>query len=308
MENVLSLFFSPERTYIAYLEKTTNGLKLNKIGTTSSTIDLENLENPINQHSLEELYSFASQWATDTNLLTISIPMEYVIITQFPGRPNITTEEIMSVINIEIRQNYPQFNPEEFPTYLFQLAPRKEQTYFLASIIPKKIFQNVKILSNKMNKIVQRIEISQIASHNCLLYNYPEEKENFVAIFNVSDKFIDYSVIRGEEFYFYNLIKFNNYEQIPNLIEQNIGKVNNEFNISITSLYFFGTHLNKITLDKVSKYFENKQKNIKRLNAFRLVTTELDDASQQICARLAHHFPSCVGSILPELHKRIKVY
>lgn len=308
MESILSLFFSPERTYLASFELTQNGLKLLKIGTTSGPIDLENLEAPLNQNYLQELLNIVSDLNNNTNLLTVSIPMEYVIITQFPGRPNITTDEITSVINIEIRQNYPQFNPEEFPTYLFQLAPRKEQTYFLASIIPIKIFQSIKKISNKMNKIVQRIEISQIAAHNSLLYNYPEDKEKLVAIFNVSDKFIDYSVIKGNDFYFYNLIKYNTQEQIPSLIDQNLNKVINEFQIQISSLYFFGTHLNKILLDKVHKHFGSEVESIKRLNPFRLVTTELDEPSQQICARLAHHFPPCVGSILPELHKKVKVY
>lgn len=307
MENVLTIFFSPERIYIACIEKTKEGLALKKIGTTSSTIDLDNLENPINETGLQEFYELMNEFDGNNNIVTVSIPMEYVLITQFPGRPNITIDEIMSVINIEIRQNYPQFNPKDFPTYLFQLEPRKEQTYFLAAIIPMNIFHNIKSLTNRINKIVQRIEISQISAHSAFLFNYPEEKENIVGIFNISDKFIDYSVIKNNEFYSYNLIKYNFQDQIPNLIENNLTKVKNELNLEINSLYFFGTNFNKPLLNKINTLLGKKFEKIKRLNPFRLMFTDLDDSSKQICSRLAHHFPACVGSILPDVQKRVKI-
>ncbi len=307
MENVLTMFFSPERIYIACIGKTKEGLVLKKIGTTASPIDLDNLENSLNETGLQEFYELMNEFDDNNKIVTVSIPMEYVLITQFPGRPNITIDEIMSVINIEIRQNYPQFNPKDFPTYLFQLEPRKEQTYFLAGIIPMNIFQNIKSLTNQINKIVQRIEISQISAHNAFLFNYPEEKENIVGIFNISDKFIDYSVIKNNEFYSYNLIKYNVQDQIPNLIENNLAKVKNELNFEINSLYFFGTNFNKPLLNKINTLLGKKIEKIKRLNPFRLMFTDLDDSSKQICSRLAHHFPACVGSILPDVQKRVKI-
>ncbi|MCX7909701.1 MAG: hypothetical protein N2560_09345 [Ignavibacteria bacterium] len=308
MNSILSIFFSPERTYLALLEMTSNGLNLKNIGTTTDPIDLENIDNPSNEIPLKELYGLLNDFVEFTNIISVSIPMEYVILTQFPGRPNISTNEILSVINIEIRQQYPQFNTEEFPTHLFELMPRKEHTYYLAAIIPKKIFQGIKTIANKVGKIVERIEISQISAHNSLLYNYPEEKSKIVGIFNISDKFIDYSIVRNQDFFAYNLIKYNSQEQIPNLIQQNFEKIAKELNITIDSLFFFGSHLNKVLLEKISLQLKNKVEKIQRLNPFRLVTSELDAPTKQLCARIAHHFAPCVGSILPEFHKRIKIY
>jgi hypothetical protein len=308
MEKVLSIYFSPERTYLALLEKTNNGLKLKKVGTTSCPIDLESLESPFNEESLNEMYEILSETINESDFLTVSIPMEYVILTQFPGRPNITKDEIMSVINIEIRQNYPQFNPDEFPTFLFELMPRKGQTYFLAAIIPKKIFQSIKKISNNINKLVERIEISQITAHNAFLYNYPEEKDNFVALFNISDKFIDYSIIKGNEFYFYNLIKYNLPDELPDLIDPSLSKLQNELNIKPSSLYFFGTHLTRIFLNNFISKYGTKFQNIKRLNSLRLVSSGFSDAERQICSRIAHHLPACIGAVIPEYHKKIKIY
>lgn len=308
MKRILTLYFLPTRTYIAVLEKANKGLKLLNLSTSSTPVDLENLENPTNEQALEELYTTIEDISQETKFVSISIPMEYLIITQFPGRPQLSRDEIMTVLDFEIKQNYPQFNPEEFPTYLFELQPRKERIHFLAAIIPKKIFQTIKSIANQSNKTVQRIELSQISAHNCFLYNYPEERNNFVALFNLSDNFIDYSVIKGEEFYSYNLIKYNNEADIPRLIEQNVSKVNNEFSIHINSLYFFGTNLNKIIINNLNEHFKSKNLNIKRLNAFRLVANGMDENSKQICARIAHHFPACIGSVLPEYHKKVKFY
>lgn len=307
MERTLSILFSPERTYLSFLEKTINGLKLHRIGTTTSAIDLENFENPLNQNSLEELFELIFDFPADGSI-AVSIPMEYVILTQFPGRPNITKDEIMSVINIEIRQNFPQFNPDEFPTYLFELVPRRNNSHFLAAIIPKKIFQNIKSIANRLNKVVDRIEISQISSHNAFLYNYPEEKNNFVALFNISDKFIDFSVFKAEEFYFYNLLKYNSQEEIPKLMEKVLLKVNSEFQIQINSLYLFGTHLTRQILQQLIGALGTKYTAIKRLNPFRLVQSEIEEVDKQICSRIAHHFVPCVGAVIPEIHKRIKIY
>lgn len=306
MERTLSILFSPERTYLALLEKTQIGLKLHRIGTTSSPIDLENLDNPLNKDSLDELFELFSDFP-ENGSLAVSIPMEYVILTQFPGRPNITKDEVMSVINIEIRQNFPQFNPEEFPTYLFELVPRREHTYFLAAIIPKKIFQNIKSIANRWKKIVDRIEISQVSSHNALLYNYPEEKNNYVALFNISDKFIDFSLIKGNDFYFYNLLKYNSPEEIPELIDKGLSKVYSEFQIQINSLYLFGSHLTKPILQQITTKSGKKFQTLKRLNPFRLVQSEMEEIDKQICARIAHHFAPCVGAVIPEIHKRIKI-
>ncbi|MEJ5286535.1 MAG: hypothetical protein CH6_2055 [Candidatus Kapaibacterium sp.] len=307
MEQTLSIGFSPERIYLALLEKTQIGLKLNNLATTSSTLDIENLDNPINNDCLEEFFEIVKGFQ-NANSITVSIPMEYVILTQFPGRPNITNDEIMSVINMEIRQNYPQFNPEEFPTFLFELVPRKNHSYFLAAIIPKIIFQNLKTISNRLNKIVERIEINQISSHNAFLYNYPEEKSNLAALCNISDKFIDFSVIKGSDFFFYNLIKYNTFDEIPELIDKTVSKVNSEFQIQINSIYLFGTHCNKPTLDLLVNKYGKKYNSIKRLNPFRMVTSELEAIDKQICSRIAHHFAPCVGAVLPEIHKRIKIY
>ncbi|MFN3781948.1 MAG: hypothetical protein ACK4SO_07210, partial [Candidatus Kapaibacteriota bacterium] len=242
MERVLSMYFSPTRTYTTLLEKSNKGLKLLDFSTSSKPIDLENLENPTNEEALEELYTTIKDISYEAQISSISIPMEYLIITQFPARPELSRDEIMTVLDFEIKHNYPQFNPEDFPTYLFELQPRKERIHFLAAIIPKKIFQTIKSIAKKFNKTVQRIEISQISAQNCFLYNYPEERNNYVALFNLSENFIDYSVIKGKEFYSYNLIKYNSEEDIPKLIEQNVNKINNEFSIEINSLYLFGTN------------------------------------------------------------------
>jgi hypothetical protein len=308
MDKALCAFCSPERTYLAIVEPKSKGLELDFIATTSVPIDLENLETSTSEQGLNEFYEIANKINSEYDLINFSIPIENTIVSEFPARPNITNDEITSIINIEIRQNYPQFNPQEFPTYLFELSPRKNQPFFLSIIIPKLVFTNLKAIANKLNKPVQKIEISQINAHNAFLYNYPEERDKTSALFNIADKFIDFSLLKGTDFIWYSLIKYNFPDEIPQLINDRLNELSKEINFQIDSMFFFGSGLNKILFNKISNTFSRKNYVVKRLNAFRMFTTRVDETTKAICARLAHHFPACIGSAIPDFHKRIKIY
>ncbi len=308
MNKTLTIFFSPERTYFALVEPKGKGLELMYIATTSEPIDIENPESPFSQPGLEEFYETIKKIDFNYDLISFSIPIENTILTEFPARPNISKDEIMSIINIEIRQNLPQFNPQEFPTYLFELSPRKNQSYYLTIIIPKLIFKNLKAIVSNLNKPVQKIEVSQINSHNAFLYNYPEEHSKVCALLNIADKFIDFSILKGKDFLWYSLLKYNFTEEIPDLVERKLSEIPNEIVPGVDSIFLYGTNLDKIMFEKVTNKLSRKCSNIKRLNAFRMFTTNLDEASRTICSRLAHHFPACIGSAIPDYHNRIKIY
>lgn len=308
MNKTLTIFFSPERTYLALIEPKAKGLELSYIASTSKPIDIENLDSSFSQPGLEEFYDIIKKIEYDYDLVSFSIPIENTILTEFPARPNISKDEILSIINIEIRQNLPQFNPQEFPTYLFELSPRKNQSYYLSIIIPKLIFKNLKTIASNLDKPVQKIEVSQINSHNAFLYNYPEEHSNVCALLNIADKFIDLSLIKGKEFLWYSLIKYNFTDEIPDLIANKLTEISTEIVSGVDSIFLYGTNLDKILIGKVTNKLQKKYSNIKRLNAFRMFGTNLDDSSRTICARLAHHFPACIGSAIPDYHNRIKIY
>jgi len=308
MDKTLCVFFSTERTYFAIVTPSPKGMELDFIATTSEPIDLENLDSTYSHKGLEEFYEIAKAIKSDYDTINFAIPIENTIVSEFPARPNITNDEIMSIINIEIRQNYPLFNPQEFPTYLFELSPRKNQPFYLSIIIPKLVFKNLKTIANKLNKPVQRIEISQISAQNAFLYNYPEEQTKISALLNISDKFVDFSLLNGSNFIWYSLIKFNSPDEIPQLINDKINELSKVINFQIDSMYLFGFGLSKILFNEISNSFSNKSSIIKRLNAFRMFTTKADETTRTICARLSHHFPACIGCAIPDYHKRIKIY
>lgn len=307
MKRNLSISFGTDRTYVALIEKQPQGLLLKFAGITSKAVDLENFDSPLNKVALEELIQLIKKIEQQFDFVNISIPVETTLVSKFQSRPNISIDEAMSVVNIEIRQTYPQYNPNEFPTYLFQLSTVKNSPFYLAVIIPKKIYQNIKKITSAFNRLAEKIEISQFNAHYALLYNYPELLDENLAIFNIQENFIDFSSIKGRNLLSYDLLRFPEKKEIPIIIKDSIISKGFEFGIRFDSVFLFGEGLDRSLLNDISSVVSSEVNQVKRLNAFRLFRSETDIENREFCASTAHLFPPCVGASLPSYHDKIKI-
>ncbi|MCX7879233.1 MAG: hypothetical protein N2517_01045 [Ignavibacteria bacterium] len=307
MNNTLAISCCLERLYIALVSQEEKGYDLKYLATTKNPLDLEFINNPLNEQSLDELFTLINQCPYNFDSVTFSIPVENAIITKIPTQ-NITTTDVISLIEMEIKQIYSQYNPSEFPTYLYNMkSSSKDISWSLAIIIPKIIFQQTKAISKKLGIIVKRIEICQICAHNSLLYNYPEDFDKLVALVNIAEKFADFSCLKGRDLYFYTLIKFNDESELIQKTNETIRKLTEEFNSPISSVYLFGPSLTRITLRNFQSNLSLESGAIKRLNPLRYFTTSLDEGGAQIAARIAHLLPPCIGSAIPNYHERTKI-
>jgi hypothetical protein len=308
MKSNLSIYFGTDRTYLALIESQPKGLCLKYINSTNHPIDLDNPENPNSKEGLDELFYLVEAIPEQYHFINLALPLELVLITQFPARPKISKDEILSIVNIEMRQVYPQFDPAQFPTYLFQLKERRNNAFYLAVIIPRKIYENIKKMTTKLNHLVEKIEISQVNSHNALLYNYPEFFSKNVGIFNIQDGFIDFSIINGKQFISYSLIRYNKSEEIPDLITKHIEGVRKEIDVSPEACFLFGISLTRDLFEFVASKISKHTSTVKKLNPLRMFTTSLSERERAYCSRIAHILPPCVGASIPVYHDRIKIY
>ncbi|MGQ9818383.1 MAG: hypothetical protein ACUVQ1_00420 [Candidatus Kapaibacteriales bacterium] len=307
MKRNLSIAFGTDRTYVALIEKKPEGLLLKFVGITSQAVDLENFDTKINMVALNELFQLIKKINITFDFVNISIPVETTFVSKFQGRSNISIKEALTIVNLEIRQLYPQYNTNDFPTYLLQLSPIKNNPYYLAIIIPKKIYQNIKKITSAFNRLAEKIEISQLNAHSAVLYNYPELAEKKLAIFNIQENFIDFSSISGKDLLSYDLLQFTEKKEIPMIIKNAIISKRSEIGINFDSVFLFGEGLERNSFDNISNVVSSEVTQVKRLNAFRLFRSEVDTVTKDFCASTAHLFPPCVGASIPSYHQKIKI-
>src|SRR5690606_8724237 len=125
---------------------------------------------------------------------------------------------------------------------------------------------------------------------------------------SVQGQFMDISVLQKGKPIYYNLIALTDFKEIGELFEKEFTKIVPDYVSALDACYFFGAGLNKPvsmmlweTASLIGIY------EAKRLNAFRMMKTNLSEREQQYCSRTLHIFPACTGAGLPSQHKIIKV-
>jgi Tfp pilus assembly PilM family ATPase len=308
MKSGLSIYFNIDRVYLLILSQNEKGLKLEYVDSTRHQVDLEYPEDPDSQKGIEEIYQFIEKVKDRIDHITITIPAESVFVTQFPGKVGMSEEQLSKLVDLEIKQAFPQFNAEEFVSNIYPLeVDKKEKSMMLASIMQREI---ISTLNNIFDKYlpVSNIEISQINAHTAFLYNYPEAMDKTTIIMGVQDQFIDVSLIKNNKPAYYNLLSFSNKEKFAELIEEAYNTIKKDITDQIDGIYFFGTGLTKQLYFSAWEMASLLELETNRLNAFRMLTTDLDQRQKDYCSRLQHVFPPCIGAAIPEYHKRIRLY
>lgn len=308
MKRTLSIFFNIDRTYVTITEPNEKGLELLYLNSTNNNIDLENIDDDYAQRGVKELEVLLSSFDVEIDKISITIPAESVMVSQFPGRQGMEESELRKLISLEIRNAFPTFNPDDFTSNIVPLERRLDgQSLMLAVIIPKQIILSCIDILKAYDLPIENIEISQLSAHSAFLYNYPEMINNNVIIIGVQDQFMDVSIISNGKPIYYDLVSLSDKNDIGAVFEAEYEKLITTAVDHIDHAYFFGTGL---TRDMYIAVWETSMLlgiNVGRLNAFRMMTTNLNARDREYCSRTMHIFPPCIGASFPSYHERIKL-
>ncbi len=305
----LSVYFDEERIYIALLKKGIKGIELIDIDVTDhpfSFIDIDYKSNLLAKSELNQILSEFEKY--EINRVSITLPTDNILISQFPAHPNISEEELKSLVDFEIKNSYPQFTYDDFNSNVYLIKPTDSKYKLLAVIISKKDLEICKDLISKLNTPVDNIEISQFNAHNSYIYNYPDKNWEVIAFFNISGNFIDFTILFEKELLHYSIIATSTDPEISFILDEAIMNSTLKYNVKIESIFLFGSKLNKYIFDESKKLFSAKSIDCNRLNAFRMIETKLDARKREYCSRMAHIFPPCIGGFFQSLHKKFKFY
>lgn len=310
MKSSLSVYFNRDRTYITFVVPDKKGLKLEYINSTINPIQIDNLNTQNSINGIEELNDILKELPVDLKTrIAITLPGDLALISQFPGDPSTKVADLKKLVNLEIRQLYPQFSFEDFTSNVFPMAPKLDGKHmFIAVIIPKTDLVTCRNLLGQLRMPIDSIEISQMNVHNAYIYNYPEYADLNVAFFGVQKDFIDVSVITKRKLVYYNLIAFNELSSLSDLIEKEFDKITGQYVSTIDAAYMFGENLTKSNYMEVWEIAMLSGIEVHKLNSFRMMITEMTKRKREYCARVAHLFPPCIGGCIPPYHTRVKFY
>lgn len=305
IEKSISLFFNIDRVYVAVLERQDNNINLAYVDATDHVVDIEHPESESNNAGINELTDILADLELPEKI-NVSLPCESILVTSFPSRANITQKEIVQLVNLEVRQIYPQFELEQFSVIVNPLTPTKDNKHFMiASIIDNQILQSTKEFLKGFGVELGKVEISQFAAHNAFAFNYPEIADKNILLASVQNQFIDISVLSKNKPAYYNLLAYAAPDKIPEVFEAECNKITENIVTHIDYAFFFGSGLTKeinMALWETSMLFGFETK---RLNPFRMMTSSLDARTKEYCSRVFHLYPAVIGVNFPSLHERI---
>jgi len=297
MESTLSVFFGTDRTYVTLLAQGKKGAEITYINSIPSTVKDENDYLDV----LMELESFLPPIAAGAKQLRMCIPAENALIHQFPAVSRANIDQIKSLLQLEIKQAYPLMTLDDFSTVAYPIATSTGgREMMIAIMLNKKYLMACEFVLGVTALPLERTVVSQFAAHASLLYNYPEQRENTAVIFAAQESFIDVSILKKGRLAYYNLIPLQRNANIGKVCSDEIEKILNGKIVSfVDGAFLLGPGLTKSGFESAVKALSIP---VRRLNAFRMMTTSLSEREREYCIRTAHLYSPCIGTSLPDIH------
>ncbi len=302
MEPTIAVYFDYDRTYVALLEPDPKfAYSLAYINSTDRPIDFNGtVENAIASQVLLDLNEILAEIGGAASRITVSIAMECAIVHTFPIPEEATRAQIRQMLNMEINQNFPQFEKGQFRSRVYTLPPNnKGKDFALATIMDKMTPRIPEIALLPLHGRIDRIDVAQFTAHDAYCYNYPDSLSQTVALFGIHGKFWDVSVVRDGKIAAYMSIMSDSVRDFGGECEAQIHKMTENLVPFIDGAFFFGAGLTSAKLHDATTKMSVP---VHRLNALRMLTTSLGDRERDYCSRVAHILPSCIGSAVPMMN------
>lgn len=308
MGRIISIYFNIDRTYLTVVNNTPSGLSLDYVNSTNHRVDIENFNSEESNLGITELYKIFNEINMELSILTVTLSSETIPVTQFPGTPDLSKSDLLELAEFELKQIYPHFNFTDFSVSIVPFEPRKNgsMSYF-ASFMPKENHDIIEQILAPLNLPIKNIEVSQFNAHSAFLYNYPEMADKVVAILGYQGQFLDLSVLKNGKPIYYNLSSLSNENDIPDIIDKEYNKLIADYVDQVDAAYYFGNALNKVNSIMMWESCSLMMvMEAKRLNAFRMMKSSLDQRQKDYCSRVFHLYPPCIGGCMPSKHEVIK--
>jgi len=304
MNNTLSFHFESELTTVCGLSKNSKGLELTAIETIQKGIPVLGDNVALFKNNLSKVLKEVEKLIKDADRITISLPAETSLAKQIPFIDSHEEEKLRELLTFEIELLFPKFTVDDFYVKLFPIEGKSKSAQMqLAILMEKNLMQAIQETFSSFGKKVDVFQVRQLAAHSTFLYNYPELINNTIVILGIQEKFIDVSILREGKLLYYDLASFNSVKELGIICQTEITKLLSGTVSFIDQVFVFGNSLTSESLSQAHAALFGIIQKVDRLNAFRMVTTNLDQRTKEYCSRTSHLFVPCIGSALLDPHK-----
>ncbi|MFC2131222.1 hypothetical protein ACFLSQ_07285 [Bacteroidota bacterium] len=307
MKKLLSVYFGNYRTYFSVITPTEKGFELKSINSINHTINSSN-NDLLFEDTDSGIKEILNDFGKDIKSVSVSIPASAVHTAFVPQPSQMNYQDIKKLIELEIRLAYPERCYEDFIASAIPMTSKSGSAeYMLAVIIPKSFINSCKDFLSSLDIPIDNIEISQFTAHSALMYNYPERRKEAAVLINVDRKSLEISAVIAGKLAYYNFSRTSESNQIVNKYTKELEKIKEDYAGTIDSVYLFGEGLDFDLITRAKQELKNSVSNVFKLNAFRMLTTQLSEKHREYCSLMAHVFPPCIGSSLPAYHNKIAI-
>lgn len=304
MKKTLSFHFESDITTVCGLSKNSKGLDLLSVDTIHKGIPTlgDNVE--LFKNNLFKVLKEVESQIQEAERITISLPAETSLAKQIPYIDSKEEDKLRELLTFEIELLFPKFTVDDFYVKLFPIEGKNKSAQMqLAILMEKNLMQVIQDTFEKFGKKVDVFQVRQLAAHAAFMYNYPESIANTVVILGIQEKFLDVSILREGKLIYYDLASFNSIKDIGTICQTEITKLLSGTVSFIDHVFLFGNSLTAESLSLAHAALFGIIQKVERINAFRMVTTNLDQRTKEYCSRTSHFFVPCIGSAFLDPHK-----
>jgi len=298
MKKTLAVHIAENRTLFSIIEPVMKGYELKYIHSERIVPDFSD-----NQFSditfSQDIPLITQDFGHDVNKIALILPSEQIYTALLPQNDDDDVRNLKKLCELEIRMNFPDKVYEDFSVSCVRLVNKNVgRKYALAVFVKNNVIENCKYFLSALNIPVTKIIFPFLSVISSLNFNYPEISNENTAIisFGINSSWLVVCA-EGKPAYFTLLNDFSN-NSISNL-KIEFEKSEELLSSKIKYLFMSGEALTPQLMNDFKKSFSKSFTVISRLNAFRMLTTKLDNDYREYCNRMAHVFPACLGAGFP---------
>ncbi len=296
MENKIigSLYIGKYSTLLVVLEKNENGYNLMYIKRIKNILNLnELLTNPNFTIVINEICGVLHQYSITDFFVTLGT--DYYITTNIPRSFIDNKNDFLKLVDLSIKQHYPDKTIADFG--IKSIPIHYENKIEFVCMINKDIIFATKNLIEMLGYTLTDVNPAHISIINSYMYNYIDSILERAVLIQLLDNVFEFTIIADN-----NLIGLEYCvidRDVSSVLETKIEQIVNDYSIKVDSIYLYGDTLNKQTYIKCWETSMIFDINCKRLNALRLISSNLSKREKDHCMRMFHSYNYCIGAALP---------
>ncbi|MFM7773527.1 MAG: hypothetical protein ACKO9V_01615 [Candidatus Kapaibacterium sp.] len=298
MESTLSIVFNEDSVLCAMFEPQAKGWQLSDLAVFNGWYDVF-IDDFAATSVGAQLTAYVTSVASRIKDVRIVLPSNAVLNRYLPYLPSASQEQIGELLELEIMQSAPETSVPSYRAAFYPLRSLRETGSVMLAVLNRKSAENnIRNVFLRLGIMDCMFVVRHVCAHSAFLYSYPEDGAETAVLVNVDRTACDVSVLHKRVTTYYNTIPFTEGEDVAKLIarecEENILTMMD----SQPTLVLHGDAVTPALIKETGVLLDRMVRSVRRLNAFRMCTTSLDEQHRGFAARSAHRFAVNVGGIL----------